>query len=230
MSKDRFNPEELKYDGSGLIPAVVRCASTGDVLMLAYMNLESLHKTIETGQTWFYSRSRQQLWHKGATSGNVQRVKAMRTDCDQDALLIEVEQVGDGACHEGDWSCFHYGVDGVADSSADLEQVRQQEQHIVDVLYQVILDRKNNPKEGSYTTYLFNEGVDKILKKVGEENTEVLIAAKDDHKQNVIAETADLLYHLLVLLAELNIKPTDVWRELGKRRGGGGNPDTPPGK
>src|SRR5690606_1430037 len=177
---------------------------------------------------WFYSRSRKSLWQKGESSGNIQRVKRIWTDCDQDALRIEVEQVGSGACHKGTFTCFEYPV-GHGEVAASSELDRSSER-VVDQLYQVIMGRKEHPVEGSYTTYLFNEGVDKILKKVGEESTEVLIAAKDRDIPSFVAESADLIYHLLVLMAELDVGPDAVWKELAKRRGGGGSTDAPPGK
>lgn len=225
-----FSIDALKWDEAGLIPAVIQEATSGDVLMVGYMNRESLRKTLETGYTWFYSRSRQRLWKKGETSGHVQRVVEIRTDCDQDALLIRVQQEGPGACHEGYHSCFHYGVtvDGgvegegmSAERSFDPEKVYGSSGGaILEEVYQVIRDRKEHPKEGSYTTYLFNEGINKILKKVGEEAAEVIIAAKDPDDEPLIYEAADLLYHLLVLLVERGLRPEQVFEELRRRRGG----------
>lgn len=224
-----FAIEALKWDEAGLIPAVIQEASSGAVLMVGYMNQESLRKTLETGYTWFYSRSRQRLWKKGETSGHVQRVEQIRTDCDQDALLIQVTQEGPGACHEGYHSCFHYGVtiDGsVEGESMSVERSFDPEQvygnssgTILEEVYQVIRDRQANPKEGSYTTYLFQEGINKILKKVGEEAAEVIIAAKDPDDEPLIYESADLLYHLMVLLAERGLHPGQVLEELQRRRG-----------
>jgi len=224
-----FKVEALRWDEAGLIPAVIQEAGTGTVLMVGYMNQESLTKTLTTGFTWFYSRSRQRLWKKGESSGHVQRVKQLRTDCDQDTLLIQVTQEGPGACHEGYHSCFHYGVttnenvggEVVADKqSFNPEAVYgNSSAGVLDEVYQVVRDRQENPKEGSYTPYLFNEGINKILKKVGEEATEVIIAAKDPEDNPLVYETADLLYHLMVLLAERGIHPGQVLDELRSRRG-----------
>lgn len=237
--------KEVRFDERGLVPAVVQEAGSGEVLMVAYMNRESLAKTLATGYTWFYSRSRDRLWQKGETSGHVQKVVDVTTDCDQDTVLIKVEQVGPGACHEGFMSCFHYGVGAVrADESEDAahmaaqrtfdpETVYAQKEAATDtlkLLYDVIASRKASPVEGSYTTYLFNEGIDKILKKVGEECTEVIISGKGGDSDGLIMESADLLYHLLVLFVEAGVRPEEVWNELAKRRGGGGSEDAPPGK
>lgn len=227
-----FSIDELRYDDRGLIPAVIQESSTGSVLMVGYMNPESLQKTLETGLTWFYSRSRQRLWQKGEQSGHVQKVEEILTDCDQDTLLIKVEQVGPGACHEGYRSCFHYSVksDGklserqgeksMAKQVFDPDKVygRSNAAGILEEVYSVITERKAHPQEGSYTTYLFTEGINKILKKVGEESAEVIIAAKDPEDEPLIYEAADLIYHLLVLLAEREIKPEQVLAELKRRR------------
>ncbi len=201
--------KDLKFDEKGLIAAIVQDTNTNEVLMLAYMNAESLKKTLETGETWFWSRSRQELWHKGATSGHIQKVKNIIYDCDGDALLVEVEQHG-VACHTGAKSCFFnvLSQDGNEDKTSS---------DIMEKLYEIIRDRKENPKEDSYTNYLFNEGLDKILKKVGEEATEVVIAAKNPDKDELIYETSDLLYHLLVLLKEKEIAPGEIFAELNKR-------------
>lgn len=217
----------LKFNADGLVPAIVQDVRSKEVLMLAYMNAESLHKTLETGETWFYSRSRQELWHKGATSGNIQKVKEVFYDCDADALLVMVEQQG-VACHTGEKTCFHNRVDGIMenqDVQGNCSQVRNQTTdrtaagaEILYEVYDVIADRYVKRPEGSYTTYLFNKGLDKILKKVGEEAAEVIIGAKNRNKAEVVYEVADLLYHLLVLLKEQDIKPDDVFAELGKRR------------
>lgn len=230
----RFAIDELRYNEQGLIPAVIQEDATGEVLMVGYMNRESLARTLDTGLTWFYSRSRRRLWQKGEESGHIQRVREILTDCDQDTLLIRVEQVGPGACHTGYRSCFHAGVTANANSERQGESEmpertfdpdgvygEQDAAGILEEVYQVILDRKSNPKEGSYTTYLFNEGINKILKKVGEESAEVIIAAKDPEDDPLIYEAADLLYHLLVLLVERGIDPGAVMRELGKRRAKG---------
>lgn len=238
--------KEIRFDERGLVPAVVQEASTGDVLMVAYMNREALEKTLATGYTWFYSRSRNSLWQKGESSGHVQKVQDIWVDCDQDTLLVRVEQVGPGACHQGYKSCFHTtlheakGADDLSGRDGD-EKPKQtfdpatvygqgESAQIVDHLYEVITKRKSQPAEGSYTTYLFSEGLDKILKKVGEESAEVLIAGKGGDREGLVMESADLLYHLLVLFVELGIPPQDLWLELNKRRGGGGSEDAPPGK
>lgn len=227
-----FSIDELKFDSEGLIPAVVQEYSTHEVLMVAYMNRESLAKTLETGYTWFYSRSRKRLWQKGEQSGHRQKVRAVFADCDQDTLLVQVEQIGPGACHQGYRSCFHAvvwdseqngkdrGDQFVAEKTFDPEAVYGAAgTDILGEVYNVILQRKAEPKEGSYTTYLFTEGINKILKKVGEEAAEVIIAAKDPEDDPLIYETADLFYHVLVLLAERNIRPEAVFAELAKRRG-----------
>lgn len=213
--------EKLKFDSHGLIPAIIQDVQTREVLMLAYMNLESLEKTLTTGLTWFWSRSRQELWNKGATSGHFQYVKEMSYDCDADTLLVKVIQEG-AACHEGDKSCFHYPMQlKVKAESAQLpvvDPVQPVSAEILEELYGVIMDRKVKLPEGSYTTYLFNKGLDKILKKVGEETAEVIIGAKNQSKEEVVYETADLIYHLLVLLAQQDVKPKDIFAELSKRR------------
>lgn len=196
----------LTFDDKGLLPAIVQDDRTGEVLMLAYMNKESIEKTLETNETWFYSRSRQELWNKGATSGNRQLVKRISLDCDQDTLLIQVTPQGP-ACHKGTKTCF--------------TTVTEKEESLREVVYEVIdeiADRKKNPLEGSYTTYLFNEGIDKVLKKVGEETTEVVIGAKNADKEEVSNEIADLIYHTLVLMNILDVDLTDVQNVLRERR------------
>ncbi|MDK2991493.1 MAG: phosphoribosyl-AMP cyclohydrolase / phosphoribosyl-ATP pyrophosphohydrolase [Clostridiales bacterium] len=199
---------KLKFDDKGLIPAIIQDYTNGQVLMLAYMNEQSLRKTMETGQTYFYSRSRDELWHKGETSGHFQNVKGMSYDCDADALLIEVEQKG-AACHTGHRSCFFNTV---------IEQPDIAKEDVLAELYDVIVDRKNNPKEGSYTDYLFEKGIDKILKKVGEESAEVIIAAKNGVYDEVRWEVADLFYHVLVLLVQQGMTLDDIYAELKGRR------------
>ncbi|KMT22588.1 bifunctional phosphoribosyl-AMP cyclohydrolase/phosphoribosyl-ATP diphosphatase HisIE [Clostridium cylindrosporum] len=196
---------EIKYDANGLVPAVIQCVNTGKVLMLGYMNSESLEKTIETKNVWFYSRSRQKLWMKGETSGNIQVVKSIKSDCDNDALLIEVESRGP-ICHTGNSTCFFNEIE------KESEYV-----NIVDELYKTIVHRKENPVEGSYTNYLFDKGVDKILKKVGEETSEVIIGAKNDSKEEMSYEISDLIYHLLVLMVDRGVKVEDIKAELLKR-------------
>ena len=196
---------ELKYNKDGLIPAIVQDHYSKNVLMLAYMNAESLDITIKEGKTCFWSRSRQELWRKGATSGNTQQVVSIRTDCDKDTLLIDVIKNGP-ACHTGSESCFFEDV--VAPET---------EEFSYEGLYEMLVGRKVNKKEGSYTTYLFEKGIDKILKKVGEECTEVIIGAKGGDKAETVYEIADLLYHVTVLMIEMGISLEEVTAELAKR-------------
>ena len=190
---------EVKFGPDGLVPAIVRDARNGAVLTLAYMNEESLRKTEESGETWFWSRSRGQLWHKGATSGNTQRVVHIGVDCDRDALVVSVIPNGP-ACHTGATSCFA----GVPPST-------------LDGLIAILRDRHEKRPEGSYSAYLFNQGRDKILKKIGEESTEVVIAAKGQGRDRIISEMADLLYHLSVLLVDEGLDWRDVEEELRRR-------------
>lgn len=197
---------ELKFDSNGLIPAVVVDHFTKEVLTLAYMNRESLAISMQKGLTCFYSRSRKQLWLKGETSGNYQHIVAIIADCDLDALTVEVVKDGP-ACHTGEESCFHNAVW----VSEDYKQFSY------DALYELIKGRKTNPKEGSYTTYLFDKGIDKILKKVGEESTEVIVAGKGGSKEETVFEIADLAYHVMVLMVEMGISLRDVTGELEKR-------------
>jgi phosphoribosyl-AMP cyclohydrolase / phosphoribosyl-ATP pyrophosphohydrolase len=200
--------EKIKYDERGLVPAIVQDYLDGTVLMMAWMNRESLQKTLETRETWFWSRSRQELWHKGATSGHIQKVQSIRYDCDSDALLISIEQLGDVACHTGERSCFHQ-VDGqiVAPPGDTLSQ-----------LFQVICDRRDRPTENSYTCQLFAGGDNKILKKLGEETAEVVMAFKDDDADAIAGEVADLLYHTLVALAHHQVDVKAVYQKLQQRR------------
>ena len=198
----------VQFDEKGLVPAIIQDAGTKEVLTLAYMNEESLKKTIETGETWFYSRSRQELWHKGATSGNTQTVASINYDCDQDALLVLVYPKGP-ACHTGAVSCFSERVVEGKSNLADYQ--------ILQSLEKVILDRERERPEGAYTTYLFEKGVDKILKKVGEEAAEVIIAAKNRNHEELKWEAADLLYHLQVLLVEQELPFKDVLKTLEQR-------------
>ncbi|HWI49188.1 MAG TPA: bifunctional phosphoribosyl-AMP cyclohydrolase/phosphoribosyl-ATP diphosphatase HisIE [Rummeliibacillus sp.] len=200
--------ENLKFDDKGLITAVVQDVQTKEVLTVAYMNKESLEKTIETGETWFFSRARQELWHKGETSGNTQKVVAMRADCDQDALVMEVLPNGP-ACHNGTISCF---TEVIKEKDASVGSI-----DILETLKNVIKGREEEMPEGAYTTYLFNEGVDKICKKVGEEATEVVIASKNRDSEELKWEAADLIYHLLVLLQEQKLDLYEVLGVLQKR-------------
>jgi phosphoribosyl-ATP pyrophosphohydrolase/phosphoribosyl-AMP cyclohydrolase len=200
-----MNIDSLKFDERGLIPAIVQDARTREVLTLAYMNAESLARTIETGQTWFWSRSHNELWHKGETSGNTQTVVGMHSDCDNDAIVVLVNPAGP-ACHTGARSCF----DAAPDEDLGL---------LLDKLYALIESRERERPEGSYTTYLFNSGLDKILKKVGEESAETIIAAKNEERARVSAEVADLVYHLLVLLVARGVSLDEIRDELASRRG-----------
>ncbi len=216
-----MNIDNLKFDEKGLIPAIIQQADTGAVLMLAYMNKESLAKTVESGVTWFYSRSRRALWQKGETSGHVQKVQDISYDCDADTLLIKVQQTG-VACHEGTLSCFSRTLGQTelkAEKFIDTDVVYGQSvANVLQDLYHVINDRKANPKEGSYTNYLFDKGQDKILKKVGEEAAETIIASKNNDKNELISEMSDLWYHCLVLLANHNVTPSELFEELQRRK------------
>ena len=197
---------ELKFDEKGLIPAVVVDAVTKDVLTVAYMNRESLEISMAEGRTCFWSRSRQELWRKGETSGNVQHIVSITADCDRDALVVVVEKDGP-ACHLGTDSCFAYPV----------WQRPDRTQFTLEGLYRLLRERNETRPEGSYTTYLFEKGIDKILKKVGEECTEVIIAGKADDKKETIYEIADLAYHTMVLMVQMGISVEDVHRELASR-------------
>ena len=201
-----INIDELKFDEKGLIPAIVVDSITKKVLTLAYMNRESLEISMEKGLTCFWSRSRNELWLKGETSGNYQHIVSITADCDKDALIVVVEKDGP-ACHLGTDSCFENTVW----ESEDLHEFS------LESLMSLIEGRKTDKKEGSYTTYLFEKGLDKILKKVGEECTEVIIAAKDDDKKETIYEIADLTYHVMVMMIEMGISLSDIHRELASR-------------
>ena len=205
-----FNLDELKFDGCGLIPAIVQDEDSGRVLTLSYMNRESLETTIREGFTCFYSRSRAKLWRKGESSGNVQKVVSISTDCDADALLLKVRPAGP-ACHTGQQSCFYQ----------PLHKTQQPGAFSVDALYDMLAGRKASPVEGSYTSYLFDRGVDKILKKVGEETAEVIIAAKNEDSDELRYELADLVYHALVLMIERGLAPQDIRAELARRHNPG---------
>ena len=201
-----FDIEKLKFDKDGLIPAVVVDAYTKKVLTLAYMNKESLKISMEKGLTCFYSRSRKELWLKGETSGNYQHIVSITADCDMDALTVVVEKEGP-ACHTGTDTCF----------TNEVYQSDDRHEFTVNGLYDLLVGRKKDKPEGSYTTYLFEKGTDKILKKVGEECTEVIIAGKADDKKETIYEIADLAYHTMVLMVQMGISVEDIQKELGSR-------------
>ncbi len=204
--------DKIRFNNQGLVPAIAQDYLDGTVLMLAWMNADALQKTMETGEVWYWSRSRQALWHKGETSGHIQRLKGLRYDCDSDALLVTIEQIGDVACHTGERSCFHQVESGgqveVAAPPADtLSQV-----------FAVIRDRKLNPQPDSYTNKLFAGGDNKILQKIGEEAVEVVMACKDDAPDEIAGEVADLLYHTLVAIAHHDVDLKAVYRKLQSRR------------
>ena len=201
--------KRLRFDAQGLVTAVAVESETNKVLMVAHMNAEAMRATLESGYAHYYSRSRQELWKKGATSGHVQKVLGVSLDCDQDAVLLEVEQTG-VACHTLEISCFFDTV---------IPNETTGSPHVLESLYAVIRDRKQHPDPGSYTGYLFDKGLDKMLKKVGEEAAEVIIAAKNQDKQPLEEELADLLYHLMVVMAERDIEPAAVYKVLENRRG-----------
>lgn len=243
--------EMVKYNADGLIPAITQDIRTDEVLMLAYMNEESLKKTIETGKAHYFSRSRQKLWLKGETSGHFQKIRSISIDCDQDTLLLKVEQTG-AACHTGHRSCFFTRIEadelkaGAEMKDIDMQGITADVQNVAaagaqgstvydqcksadlaaeevgpEVLrevYEVITDRLLHPKEGSYTNYLFTKGLDKILKKIGEEASEVVIASKNGDNGEISAEIADLLYHVMVLLAERRMSLNDIYKELNQRK------------
>ena len=202
-----FDIEKLKFDEKGLIPAIIIDDESGKVLTLAYMNKESLAISLEKKLTCFWSRSRQELWLKGETSGNYQHIVSITADCDMDALTVRVKKEGP-ACHTGEDTCFFNTV---------MENDEIAPAFSVDALVKMLEGRKTNPKEGSYTTYLFEKGIDKILKKVGEECTEVIIAGKADDKAETIYEISDLMYHVIVLMIEMGISVDDIKKELASR-------------
>ncbi|AUG58939.1 Phosphoribosyl-ATP pyrophosphatase [Acetivibrio saccincola] len=211
----------IKFDDRGLIPVIAQDHSTNEVLMMAYMNKEALEKSLETGKVHYFSRSRNKLWQKGETSGHYQYIKSIKVDCDGDALLIKVEQV-EGACHTGHFSCFYREIsdEGLKETQKKVfdEKEVYDGSKVLKEVYDVIVDRTINPKEGSYTNYLFEKGLDKILKKVGEEASEVIIAAKNKDKGEIVYEISDLFYHLFVLMVERGVKLEDIYNELKKRR------------
>jgi len=207
--------EQIKFNENGLVPVIVQDVSSGQVLMLAYANKDAIQKTIDSGKSHFWSRSREKLWMKGEESGNVQDIKELYYDCDIDTMLYLVQQTG-VACHTGERTCFYRSLDGdketptfgSSDSSKTLDEV-----------YEVILDRKLNPKDGSYVSGLFEKGLDKILKKIGEEAGETIIGAKNGDKKEIIYETADLWFHSMIVLSYFGITPNDIYDELGRRFG-----------
>ncbi|HHY93145.1 MAG TPA: bifunctional phosphoribosyl-AMP cyclohydrolase/phosphoribosyl-ATP diphosphatase HisIE [Firmicutes bacterium] len=201
--------DEVRWDAQGLVPAVVQDAATGQVLMLAYMNREALERTLTSGRTWFYSRSRQALWPKGETSGNVQTVRAVLLDCDGDAVLVKVDQTG-AACHTGERSCFFRRL-SAGDAPLGPE--------VLSELWAVFQDRARRPRQESYVSRLLTQGVDRILKKVGEEAGEVIIAAKNADRNELTWELADLLFHSLLLTFAGGLTPADILAELARRRG-----------
>lgn len=201
---------QIKWNDDGLVPAIVQDAVSKEVLMLAYMNRESLRKSLESGETWFWSRSRGELWHKGATSGHTQKIESLRYDCDGDTLLVLVRQNG-AACHTGAYSCFYRDGDG----ELPQEKLPRPDRFApLSALEATIAKRQAERPEGSYTTYLFDKGLDKILKKIGEESAEVIIGGKNGDKEEIRCEAADLIFHLMVLLRQQEIPLDDVMREL----------------
>ncbi len=220
--------ESVRFGADGLIPAIIQDAVDGTVLMVAYMNRESLALSLQTGRTWFYSRSRQCLWQKGATSGHHQYIREVLTDCDQDTLLVKVDQVG-VACHEGYRSCFYRQLALAGQETTEEPLAAGQPTgrplagaapagDILDLLFAVIRDRQRTLPENSYTAHLFRKGIDRIAQKVGEEAVEVVIAGKNRDRDEIINESADLVYHLLVLLAECDVSLDEIKRKLAERR------------
>ncbi|OEF99584.1 bifunctional phosphoribosyl-AMP cyclohydrolase/phosphoribosyl-ATP pyrophosphatase [Vulcanibacillus modesticaldus] len=198
---------EIKFDEKGLVPAITQDVKTNKVLMLAYMNEEAIKKTLEEKVVHYFSRSRQKLWKKGESSGNIQKLQGFSYDCDHDTILLLVDQVN-VACHTGEYSCFFNEVIRSEENNKD----------ILTDLYKIIEGRKENPKENSYTNYLFDKGLDKILKKVGEETSEVIIGAKNKNKEELVYELSDLVYHLLVLMVNEGVTIADIKKELATRR------------
>lgn len=212
--RDALGIGDLKYDEKGLIPAVVQQAGTGEVLMVAYMNAESLAQTVETGYTWFWSRSRQKYWQKGESSGHVQKVREIRYDCDADTLLVTVDQAGSGACHTGERSCFYRVLE---ESERPTEEAPNLGPVLAE-LFGVLQQRKAELPEGSYTTTLLTGKQDSLLKKIAEEAGEVIMAAKDHDNDQLRYEIADLVYHLLVVMTREGLALGDLAAELASRR------------
>ena len=202
--------DKVKYDEKGLVPAIAQDAYSGTVLMLAYMNREALLQTINTKRVTYFSRSQQSLWVKGESSGNIQELQSLYYDCDYDAILLKVKQSGP-ACHTGEYSCFYRLGAGDANASLEGSQAILRD-------YAVIMERKEHPKEGSYTNYLFEKGIDKSCKKVGEEAAEVIIATMKKDKEELTYEAADMIYHLLVVMAQTGVTPEMVFAEMERRR------------
>ncbi len=213
IKMDNFDPalrwDELKKNSEGMVPVIVQDYRTGEVLMLAYMNEEAFDTTINIGKMTYYSRSRSELWTKGMTSGHVQYVKSLTADCDYDTILAKVSQVG-AACHTGNPTCFFHEI-------VKKEYMEENPLKVLEDVYEIILDRKANPKEGSYTNYLFEKGIDKILKKLGEEATEIVIAAKNPDTEEIKYEISDFLYHMMVLMAEKGVGWEEITQELSQR-------------
>lgn len=226
-SSQEYELGNIRWDQAGLVPAIVQDAAAGEVLMMAYMSRESLKRTLESGETWFWSRSRQELWHKGATSGNTQKVVSIAADCDGDTLLVRVRPQGP-ACHTGSQTCFFNDIstpksEDVPDSNLTMDigsypsvNAEPRFQVLAD-LERIIAQREQERPEGAYTTYLFDKGIDKILKKVGEEASESIIAAKNKDNDELRLEVSDLIYHLLVLLQERKLPLDDIMAELSRR-------------
>lgn len=216
MNQEEFL-QAVKYDEKGLVPVIAQDYHSKKVRMLAYMNEEALTKTLETGKVHYYSRSRQELWLKGETSSHYQYLKGIAVDCDGDTLLMQIEQAGGISCHTGNSSCFYRELKEDL-PKAKQEIIKMENNQMLAELYTTIIERKENPKEGSYTNYLMDKGLNKILKKIGEECTETIIAAKDDDNKELVFEVADLMYHLTVMMAVKGINWDDVAVELQQRK------------
>ena len=214
----KFSVDELSYDKNGLIPAIAQDWLDGTVLMLAWMNKESLKKTIETNEVHYWSRSRSELWRKGATSGNIQCLKEIRFDCDNDSIILLIEQKGSGACHTGEISCFFNKINKNLDNLIEKDSIPSSNK--CTELYNVLRERLSYPKEGSYTNYLLSKGSNTILKKIGEETAEFIMACKDDDKSSISSEAADIIYHLQVALLYKGVDWRDVLSVLESRRKG----------